>query len=465
MFNLEDYIPEDHLLRKVAEVINFDFVYELTKSKYSSTGAPSVDPVVVIKMALLGYFFGIVSERKLAEDCRLNMAYLWFLGYDIDEKPPDHSILSKARVRFGIEIYQEIFNHIVKLCREAGLIEGDKLFVDSTLVKANASMDSVVSKELFQQLKEPEAYLKQIFEENSRAQDEVGIIEQSEPTTRPKKIKLNDRLISRTDPDASLITRKNISGLILTHKVHLGVDSGKNRIITAVSTTPGSVAEADVAPEIVGRHIFNTGIKPIEVVADKAYGIKKVYRFLKALSIKPSIPRRKPRKKLRQHKLKAGYRYDAQQDVFYCPSGKVMHRLKEGSPTSKDTIMYKVNRQACKGCKNRGNICKAKRPTISRNKEQALYDWVESHLLSDAAKKSSSQRKYWVETAVAIIKTPLDSGKANLRGNVKVNMQALLSAAAHNIKQLIRENTRKVDNPAKAQELVMNIEMDNRRVA
>ena len=102
MFNLEDRVPENHLLRKVKEVIDFSFVYDLARPFYSHTGAPSVDPVVIIKMALIGYFFGITSERKLAQDCRLNMAYLWFLGYDIDEMPPDHSILSKARKRFGI---------------------------------------------------------------------------------------------------------------------------------------------------------------------------------------------------------------------------------------------------------------------------------------------------------------------------------------------------------------------------
>jgi hypothetical protein len=182
------------------------------------------------------------------------------------------------------------------LCREAGLIDGDKLFIDSTIVKANASMDSVVSKDLYQQLKEPETYLREVFEENAAARDESNSFEQDEPITKPKKIKLNDRLVSKTDPDAAMITRKNISGLILAHKIHLGVDSGKNRIITAVSTTPGSIAEADVAPEIIGRHIFNTGLKPKEAVADKAYGIKIVYKFLKGLSIKPSIPSRKPRK-------------------------------------------------------------------------------------------------------------------------------------------------------------------------
>jgi len=142
-----------------------------------------------------------------------------------------------------------------------------------------------------------------------------------------------------------------------------------------------------------------------------------------------------------------------------------MHRLDQKSPTSKDTILYKVNRHACARCKNHGTVCKAKRPTISRNKEQNIYDWVESHLLSEDAKTSSRQRKYWAETAVAILKAPLASGKATLSGNEKVNMQVLLSATTHNIKQLIKKNPRKVDNPEKAQELVMSIEMDNRRVA
>ncbi len=113
-FSLEDRVPEDHLLRAVAEAVDFSFVRGMVRETYSHTGTPSVDPAVVFKMALLGYLYGITSERRLADEIRLNLAYLWFVGYDLDETPPDHSILSKARARYGRQVYRQFFNEIVR---------------------------------------------------------------------------------------------------------------------------------------------------------------------------------------------------------------------------------------------------------------------------------------------------------------------------------------------------------------
>jgi transposase len=138
-FSLDDRVPQDHLLRRVRQVIDHQAIWQSAEPYYSSTGAPSVDPAVVLKMALLGYFYGITSERRLGEECRLNLAFLWFLGYDLDEEPPNHSILSKARARFGHVLYEQFFGIVVKACQSAGLIVGDRLMLDATLIKANAS--------------------------------------------------------------------------------------------------------------------------------------------------------------------------------------------------------------------------------------------------------------------------------------------------------------------------------------
>ncbi|MGI9953068.1 transposase, partial [Moorellaceae bacterium AZ2] len=119
------------------------------------------------KMALLGYLYGITSERKLAEECRLNLAFMWFLGYDLDEMPPDHSILSKARARFGREVYEQFFRHVVRLYQEAGLVEGEKVFIDATLLQANAYLNFVVEREVYHQLTiTPEEYLDRVWKEN-----------------------------------------------------------------------------------------------------------------------------------------------------------------------------------------------------------------------------------------------------------------------------------------------------------
>src|SRR5581483_5505864 len=109
LFSLEEQVPADHLLRRVAETVDFSFVHRMTARFYSHTGQPSVDPVVLFKMALLGYLYGITSERRLVQEIALNLAYRWFIGYDLDEAIPDHSVLSKARARFGATIYLGFF--------------------------------------------------------------------------------------------------------------------------------------------------------------------------------------------------------------------------------------------------------------------------------------------------------------------------------------------------------------------
>src|SRR5918911_145553 len=151
-FSLDDQVPPDHLLRRVARAVDVALVRRLTARFYSHTGQPSVDPVVLFKMALLGYLYGLPSERRLVEEIRLNLAYRWFVGYDLDEAIPDHSVRSKARRRFGPTIYEAFFTDVVRQCGRARLIRGDRLFLDSTLVAAQADLGRVGSRELIRQL-------------------------------------------------------------------------------------------------------------------------------------------------------------------------------------------------------------------------------------------------------------------------------------------------------------------------
>ena len=150
--SLKDLVPARHLLRRVEEAVDFGVVHRLTARFYSHTGQPSVDPVVLFKMALLGYLYGVLSERRLVEEIRLNLAYRWFIGYDLDEAIPDHSVLSKARRRFGPTAYEAFFTDVVRQCERAGLIRGDQLFMDSTLVAAHADLGRVGSRALIWQL-------------------------------------------------------------------------------------------------------------------------------------------------------------------------------------------------------------------------------------------------------------------------------------------------------------------------
>lgn len=190
------------------------------------------------------------------------------------------------------------------MCQEAGLLQGDKLFIDATLLEANASRDSLMEREAYHQLKTtPEEYLncvwkenpvenfKELEESNSSGSDEPPREEAHKKSSR-EKVRANKKWVSRTDPDASLVTRNGLSKPFLAHKVHIAVDGGRARIVTAVETTPGEVAECQVMPTLLSKHIFGTHSRPEEAVADRAYGTKEVYRFLESMGILPTIPRR-----------------------------------------------------------------------------------------------------------------------------------------------------------------------------
>jgi len=465
--SLEERVPQDHLLRKISNVVDFSFLYDYVRPYYSHTGAPSVDPVVIFKMSLLGYLYGITSERKLAEECRLNLAFMWFLGYDLDEVPPDHSILSKARARFGREVYEQFFREVVRMCREAGLVEGDKVFLDATLVKANASLDSLVEREVCHRLKEtPKEYLDRVWEENPlEGPDDPGGSGPSGPGEIPreeapekkaagKSLRTNEKWVSRTDPDASLVTRKGLAKPLLAHKVHIAVDGGKARIVTAVETTPGGVAECHVLPHLVGKHIFSTRSHPEEVVADRAYGTKEVYRFLEGMGILPTIPQRQTWQNLREKRLKAGFRYDAERDVYICPAGKTLYRTEERPDGS---VVYKVHRLACKGCPHQGTLCQARRPRITRPVDEELLSRVKTHLTTERARASLRQRKYWPETVFAEMKGPRGLERATLRGTIRVHIQALLALAVHNIRQLVKVMGGKKTVAAQIQALLVKV--------
>ena len=146
--SLDRLVPEDHLLRLVANTIDFSFIRPLCRPFYSHTGRPSVDPVVLFKMLLIGYLYGITSERRLARELSLNLGYRWFLGYDFDQPTPDHSVLSKARARFGPEVFESFFRRSIDLCRDAGLLEEGPVYVDSTLIQASAAVDQMVRREI-----------------------------------------------------------------------------------------------------------------------------------------------------------------------------------------------------------------------------------------------------------------------------------------------------------------------------
>src|SRR3984893_409329 len=171
-FRLQDQIPEDHLLRLVDRYVDFSFVRERLKDSYSSTGRPSIDPEVLLRLLLVGYLYGITSERRLLEEVRMHLAYRWFTRLGFEQEIPDHSTFSKNRHgRFRQSgVFRKVFEEIVQRCLAAGLVEGQNLAVDGTLVGANDSQQSRVPRERLAEIarvsRTVQEYLKELEQEN-----------------------------------------------------------------------------------------------------------------------------------------------------------------------------------------------------------------------------------------------------------------------------------------------------------
>ena len=214
LVTLESLMPEKHFLRDLDRIIRFDFVYEKVGHLYSNVGRRSIDPVVIVKMLLIGYLYGIDSERRLEQEIRVNIAYRWFLGIDLDEPDPDHSTFSQLRRRKFINsaLFEEIFAEVVKSCIEHGLVDGKLLLTDSTHIKANAkdSAAEIVTVDV-----EPSEYLKRL---NERAKQE-GIYPKSQK--KPKSaVTTKEVRKSITDPESGYMNRagKPLGFYYLSHQ-------------------------------------------------------------------------------------------------------------------------------------------------------------------------------------------------------------------------------------------------------
>jgi len=231
--SLDDLVPKDNFYRQVEQNIDISFVRDLAGKFYSNIGRPSVDPVVFFKLQLIAFFEGIRSERHLMETVNLNLAHRWFIGYDLDEPIPDHSSLSKIREHYGLEVFQQFFEHIVELCMDAGLVWGEELYFDSTKVLANANIRGMIDKAGFQ----TQQHLEELFERYGEGVSAYSKLvakyngERLIGARKPHYQRITDNQVSPIDPDASPMHPSGGGSAVLGYRDHYIVDGGKESII------------------------------------------------------------------------------------------------------------------------------------------------------------------------------------------------------------------------------------------
>ena len=355
-FNLEKRVPKDHILRKIHEQIDFNFIYKEVKHTYGVKGNVSVPPPVLLKLMLLFILFNVRSERELMATLPLRLDWLWFLGYDLEDDSPNHSVLSKARARWGVEAFKKFFERILWQCVEAGLVDGSKLFVDSSLIDADASNNSVIDT---QSLKK---YLKKSYRRLEERLDDI-----KDQKTTPA----NERYISTTDPDASVV-RQGKSRSKLRYKTHRTVDE-KHEIITATKVTPGSIDDGKVLKEMIDFHEQNTQKRIDTVVADTKYGTIDNYLHCHDKGIKTHIPSieesHRGSGKRKGIFSKEDFIYNPDTDTFICPAGKVLTRKK--FKKKRRHFEYKASSKACMECLIKDKCTRSKSGrTLKRHERQ-----------------------------------------------------------------------------------------------
>jgi len=330
-FRLEDQISEDHLLRLIDRYVDFSFVRERLKNFYSSTGRPSIDPEVLLRLLLVGYLYGITSERRLLDEVRMHLAYRWFTRLGFDQEIPDHSTFSKNRHgRFRQSgVFREVFEEIVRRCLEAGLVEGQHLAVDGTMVGANASRQSRVPREQLQEAAQVSRTVREYLAE----------LEQVNPVSDAEKV-------STTDPDAIWTTKGGGTAMMAYYDNYL-VDTA-SRVIVGVEATPALSRQEMVAACRMIERVEKLGLRPESLGADKAYGSGEFLAWLLARGVQPHIPVIDRRHQTGGRFTRDQFRYEPAENAYYCPEGKPLRY--RGQRRDSQGYAYCSTAAQCQGC-------------------------------------------------------------------------------------------------------------------
>lgn len=438
--NLDDYIPEDHLLRRIKENVSFKFIRDKVRHLYSDKGRRSIDPIRLVKMWLIGYLYGISSERRLEEEIRLNLAYRWFLDLQLDERIPDHSTLSRNRnERFaGTTLFEDIFGEIIEQCKAAGVVQGEAVVTDSTHIRANANESK---KETVTVTKTPREYWAELQAEaeaiDTANREAKGGGERRGLKPEPEPPQVRERVQYTTDPEAGSLSRP-------------GKPHGPHYLAhMTIEPTHGIILDADVTPANVNDHEpYVDCVRRAkercdtirEAAADAGYDFAEVHRGLSDLGVTsyiPDVERRSGSESGKRFTVR-DFVYDKNTDSFVCPAGKRLafthietYRLKR---------IYAAKTADCRACPMREQ-CMSPSSRYRRLKRPFLQDYVDqAHERAKSRRYRELQRKrsIWCEGTFAALKARHCMRRAIRRGLEKMREQVLMAATALNILRMVR---------------------------
>lgn len=439
--SLDDLVAEDNFYRRLEKVIDLSFLYKESERVYGKTGKPSIDPVVFFKVLLYGYFENIISDRELIRKASDSLSARYYLGYDFDEQLPWHSTISRTRKLYDQSVFEKVFQEVLDKCIKSGLVEGEHQSVDSTLVKANASMDSLRRKVTITDFRK---YVDETKRENE-IEDLPGEEKKVKDDQRPKSGKgratSNKEYESKTDPD-SKIRKKGKNHTDLYYQVQYSVDSRK-KVITDVLTTASNIRDSEVLPEVINRAQrrlarYEKKIKTLS--ADMGYFSGRILREIEKKSIIAYIP--KPTDKNTGGRYgKIEFIYDKEKDVYRCPNQKEL----EYSHYQKDEQrhIYRSKEKDCSECRLKKLCTETKRRQVQRTIYTDEIERLEKRMTSREAKEAMYYRKTGPEHLFAEAKNYHGLKKFMTRGMSSAQKNSYMIATVQNIKRLLKAGKEK----------------------
>ena len=424
-FNLDDHIPQDHLLRGINEFLDLSELRRHLAPFYSHTGRPSIDPELMIRMLIVGYCFGIRSERRLCEEVHLNLAYRWFCRLGLEDVVPDHSTFSKNRHgRFReSEAFRHVFETVLQRCMAEGLVGGEGFAIDASVIKADASRAHSVSGAEF-------GYGKLERERSTRAVREYlqALDEDGDASLRKN--------ISLTDPAASWTCAPG-GPAFFAYSTNYLIDVQSGIVLDVQATTAHRTQEVNAAKKMIERVEQRFEVIPKHLIGDTAYGAAPMLGWLvQDKGIEPHIPVWDKTERQDGTYSRSEFHFDAEHNRYNCLGGKHLHTT--GQPTVDGTVLYRSRNLECARCPLKSQCCpNTPQRKIARSIHEESRDVARALAKTEAYRASRKKRKK-VEMLFAHLKRILKLDRLRLQGRSGAQDEFLLAATAQNLRRMAK---------------------------
>lgn len=465
--HLDEMVPQDDFYRKLDSALDLHFLYKATEGYYGEEGQESIDPVIFFKICLVGYLNNINSDRRLVEYCANCLNVRLYIRYDLDEALPWHSTISRTRQLYGEDVFLELFRKVLSLCVQKGMVRGKRQVIDSAFIKANASMDSLVEKEVVEDAEQyldelnegseykvskskkakveqhhawkAEAYKDQPSNKNSKQIDEEG------NRIRPKYLS-NHTHYSPTDPDARISVKPG-KARQMNYFGQISVDDA-NHVITGACADFADQRDSQCLPAILGQSIENLkehGIKIEQAAADTGYSSGTALRYCEEHEIDAYIPNFGLYKPFRE-----GLIYNKELDQYECTRGNkaiIPFRRHKVEKDGRGKKIYWSDNSKCKSCLLREKcIGKGDYKKIDDTIDKPYYDRMHEKMQTPYAKKISRIRSRTVEPVLGTLLNFLNMRRVNTRGIKLATKHVMMAAICYNLKKFMKFKSTKAES-------------------